>query len=93
MRPLGRVFARDDTAAGSDSEQCAGCGAAVAASASECDGPPSTVNSRSAGIENPNDEDLRRRIAANAARRVQECYDWQVILPPFLSLVEGLAPA
>lgn len=40
-----------------------------------------------------NDEDLRRRIAANAARRVQECYDWQVILPPFLSLVEGLAPA
>ncbi len=39
------------------------------------------------------DEELRSRIAANALRRVQECYDWQVILPSFLDLVEGLAPA
>ncbi|MCB1021113.1 MAG: glycosyltransferase [Acidobacteria bacterium] len=37
------------------------------------------------------DEDLRRRLSENARALVQENYDWPVILPQFLRLVEKVA--
>ncbi|MEZ5395143.1 MAG: glycosyltransferase family 4 protein [Bryobacterales bacterium] len=37
------------------------------------------------------DEDLRRRLSENAQALVRETYDWPVILPQFLGLVEKVA--
>jgi len=36
-----------------------------------------------------NDEDLRYELTENAYRLTKEKYDWQVILPKFLSLIEA----
>lgn len=42
-------------------------------------------------IELLRDRDLRKYISSNAARLVKDSYDWQVIMPRFLRLVEKTA--
>jgi glycosyltransferase involved in cell wall biosynthesis len=36
-------------------------------------------------------EDLRKKLASNAVQLVRENYDWQIIMPQFLRLVEKAA--
>jgi glycosyltransferase involved in cell wall biosynthesis len=37
------------------------------------------------------DEQMRKNIAGNAERLVSGTYDWSVVMPRFLQLIEGLA--